>query len=59
MRRAFKLHDYTGLVIMSDHEKGLKKAIQEALPQADHSHYAQHIASNVQAKFGLECQRLF
>ena len=59
MRRAFELHDYTGLVIMSDREKGLEKAVQEALPQADHSHCAQHIASNVQAKFGLVCRRLF
>jgi transposase-like protein len=59
MRRAFGLQDYTGLVVMSDREKGLEKAVQEALPDADHSHCAQHIASNVQAKFGLVCRGLF
>jgi hypothetical protein len=59
MRRAFELQDYTGLVIMSDREKGLEKGVQEALPQAAHSHCAQHIAYNVQAKFGLVCRGLF
>lgn len=44
---------------MSDREKGLEKAVQEALPQADHSPCAQHIASNVQAKIGLVCRGLF
>ena len=59
MRYAFGLKDYIGLVIISDREKGLEKAVQEVLPAADHSYCAQHIASNVQAKFGLVCRGLF
>ena len=44
---------------MSDREKGLEKAVEEALPRAAHSHCAQHIAANVQVKFGLICRGLF
>ena len=44
---------------MSDREKGLEKAVEEALPRAAHSYCAQHIAANIQVKFGLIYYRLF
>jgi transposase-like protein len=46
------------LVIMSDREKGLTKAVSEVQPNAKHSHCSQHIAANVQSRFGITCRKL-
>jgi hypothetical protein len=35
------------LVIMSDREKGLAKAVSDKLPRAKPSHCCQHIAANI------------
>ena len=44
---------------MSDREKGFTKAVSEVLPNARHSHSCQHIAANVQSRFGITCRELF
>jgi hypothetical protein len=49
----FEIDQLEKLVIMSDSEKGLNKAVSEALPNAKHSHCCQHIAANVQSRFGI------
>ena len=64
MRQAFNTEHFQigqleKLVIMSDREKGLSKAVSEALPNAKHSHCCQHIAANVQSRFGITCRKLF
>ena len=55
----FEIDQLEKLVIMSDREKGLNKAVSEALPNAKHSHCCQHIAANVQSRFGITCRKLF
>jgi hypothetical protein len=55
----FEIDQLEKLVIMSDREKGLNKAVSEALPNAKHSHYCQYIAANVQSRFGITCRKLF
>jgi hypothetical protein len=44
---------------MSDREKGLSKAVSEALPNAKHSHCCQYITANIQSRFGIICRKLF
>ena len=44
---------------MSDREKGLAKAVDEVLHNAKHSHCCQHIAANIQSRFGIACRKLF
>ena len=43
----FEIDQLEKLVIMSDREKGVTKAVSEVLPNAKHSHCCQHIAANV------------
>lgn len=46
-------------VVMSDREKGIEEAIQQHLLLAMHGHCCQHIADNVQQRFGKQCRDLF
>jgi transposase-like protein len=46
-------------VIMSDREKGIPGAIEDVFPDAIPCYYCQHIANNVQQKFGIKCRPLF
>jgi transposase-like protein len=55
----FEIDQLEKLVIMSDREKGLSKAVSKALPNTKHSHCCQHIAANIQSRFGIICQKLF
>ena len=55
----FEIDQQEKLVIMSDREKGLAKAVDEILPNANHSHCCQHIAANIQSRFGITCRKLF
>lgn len=55
----FEISQLERLVIMSDREKGLAKAVDEVLPCAKHSHCCQHIAANIQSRFGVACRKLF
>jgi transposase-like protein len=55
----FEIDELEELVIMSDREKGLNKAVSEVLPNAKHSHCCQHIAANIQSRFGITCRKLF
>jgi hypothetical protein len=64
MRQAFNSEHFEidrleKLVIISDREKGLTNAVSEVLPNAKHSHCCQHIAANVQSRFGITCRKLF
>lgn len=54
----FEIDRLEKLVIMSDREKGLTKAVSEVLPNSKHSHCYQHIAANVQSRFGITCIKL-
>ena len=40
-----------GIVVLSDREKGLKKAVKECLRQASHSYCVFHILKNVKSKY--------
>jgi hypothetical protein len=55
----FEIDQQENLVLMSDREKGLAKAVDEILPNANHSHCCQHIAANIQSRFGITCRKLF
>jgi len=44
---------------MSDREKGILAALQEIFPNVTHSYCCQHIANNIQQRFGMKCQSLF
>jgi hypothetical protein len=47
------------LVIMSDRHKGLKKALQEVFQGASEAHCAQHIAANIQSRYGIAARELW
>jgi hypothetical protein len=47
------------LVIMSDRQKGLKKALQEVFQGASMAHCAQHIAANIQSRYGIAARELW
>jgi hypothetical protein len=47
------------LVIMSDRQKGLKKALQEVFQGASEAHCAQHIAANIQSRYGIAARELW
>jgi len=55
----FEINQLEKLVIMSDREKGLAKVVDEVLPNTKHSHCCQHIAANIQSRFGMACRKLF
>ncbi len=49
----------SALVVISDGDKGLEGAMAKNLPLAQHCHCCQHLADNVQARFGMTCRKLF
>jgi len=53
------MKDNNKLVMMSDREKGLKKAIATVFPDAVQSHYYQHIAANIQSRFDIKAREAF
>ena len=55
--QAFPLLNQQELVIINDREKGLLNAIQKVVPTAFNAYCCCHIASNVQAKFGLAAKK--
>ena len=44
---------------MSNREKGIPNALEEVLPKNCQAQCCQHIADNIQAKFGIKCIFLF
>jgi transposase-like protein len=59
IKKAFQKVGEEDFIIMSDREKGLPKVLDEILPNAVHGYCCQHIADNVQTKFGLKCRPHF
>ena len=51
--------DIDGNVFMSDWEKGLPAALKKTMPEVTQAYCCQHIADNVQQRFGLKCRPLF
>jgi transposase-like protein len=47
LKESFLNIDCEGMVVMSDRDKGLLKALQEVLPKSHHSNCSQHIADNI------------
>jgi transposase-like protein len=56
---AFHEADSEGVVVISDREKGLPAALEKAMPNVTQSYCCQHIADNVQQRFGIKCRPLF
>jgi transposase-like protein len=46
-------------VFMSDREKGISVAVSEEFPSAFHGKCCQHIADNIQQRYGMKCRPLF
>jgi cytochrome c553 len=59
LKQAFNLLKAKGFIIMSDREKGLPGVLDEVLPDAVQGYCCQHIADNVQTKFGITYRPLF
>ena len=59
LKRCFPLMSTEGFVFMSDRDKGLKVAISIAFPKSAPAHCYQHIADNVQQRYGVKCKPLF
>ncbi len=59
LRQAFPSMSGPTLVVISDREKGLEGAMAKTFPIAQHCHCCQHLADNIQARFGMACQKLF
>ena len=57
--KAFDNANAESVVVISDQEKGLPAAFKSAILNALQSHCCQHIADNVQQRFGIKCQPLF
>jgi hypothetical protein len=55
----FEIDQLEKLVVISDREKGLTKAVSQVLLNAKHSYCCQHISSNIQSRFGITCRKLF
>lgn len=51
--------DNRKLVVMSDRDKGLMAAVEKVLPKARPAHCCQHIATNIQSRFGISCVPYF
>jgi hypothetical protein len=47
------------MVFISDRDKGIASAINTNFPNGNQAHCCQHIADNVQSKFGLTCRNQF
>ena len=46
-------------ILISDREKGMASAVPKVFPIALHAHCCQHIADNIQQRFGNKCRPLF
>jgi hypothetical protein len=51
LEKSFELKKLKGLVILSDREKGLSRAVEEGIPSASHSFCVYHIEKNIKVKF--------
>jgi hypothetical protein len=49
----------SGLTLISDREKGMASAVEQVLPNATHLHCCQHIADNLQQRFGNKVRPFF
>jgi hypothetical protein len=47
------------MVFISDRDKGITSAINTHFPEGNQAHCCQHIADNLQSKFGLTCRNQF
>lgn len=54
-----RLIQHPDMVVLSDRDKGLEGAVAQHLPDAIHGHCCQHLADNIQKRFGLTCRGLF
>jgi hypothetical protein len=51
LEKSFDLKRVKNLVILSDREKGLSRAIEEGIPNANHSFCVYHIEKNIKVKY--------
>jgi hypothetical protein len=52
-------HQSHHLVFMSDRQKGLRKALKTIFPMASHAYCCQHIAANIQSRYGIAAREAF
>lgn len=57
-QRAFHL-DGDRRVVISNREKGLPPTLEKTILNVTQAYYCQHIADNVQQRFGMKCRPLF
>ncbi|KFY65902.1 hypothetical protein V496_02260 [Pseudogymnoascus sp. VKM F-4515 (FW-2607)] len=55
----FSWANSNNMVFISDRDKGIASAINTHFPNGNQAHCCQHIAANVQNKFGLTCRNQF
>ena len=53
------LTEETDLVIISNRDKSIAQGVEVNLLQATHGHCCQHLADNIQHRYGLSCHELF
>ena len=58
-KKAFRNAQRRGFIFMSDREKGLPNALEAIFPKAAHAFCCQHIANNIQQRFGIKYRPLF
>lgn len=59
LKECFPWMDSQAFVFISDREKGLASALETVFPKATPAHCCQHIADNVQQRYGVKCRPLF
>jgi hypothetical protein len=47
------------MIFISDRDKGIASAINTHFPEGNQAHCCQHIADNIQSKYGLACRNQF
>ena len=59
LKYCFPYMDIRGAVVISDREKGLSSSVQAVFENITPAHCCQHIADNVQTRYGVKCRPLF
>jgi hypothetical protein len=59
LKDCFPAMDNQGVVFISDRDKGLAASVHMVFPNATPAHCCQHIADNVQQRYGVKCRPLF
>ncbi|MGH7955269.1 MAG: hypothetical protein ACREOZ_04840 [Gloeomargaritales cyanobacterium] len=59
VKKCYPHHDMTHLTVVSDQDKGIKRAVQEIIPSVGHFYCSKHRAENVKLRCNAACKEAF